>query len=194
MKTLKTFTQNYYFNTEHPCVAYDIGLQLTELILSSSKPINDIVILCIGTDRSTGDSLGPIVGYKLSSKTIFSSKLSIYGTLDMPVHAANLNETIQNIKYEHKDAYIIAIDASLGLRDHIGYVTLGLGPLKPGLGVNKKLPDVGDIHITGIVNVSGSCDPALLQTTRLKTVMKLADVISTSLIYCLNPSAIYSLS
>ena len=25
-----------------------------------------VVILCIGTDRSTGDCLGPLVGYKLS--------------------------------------------------------------------------------------------------------------------------------
>ena len=33
-------------------------------------------------------------------------------------------------------------------------MTLGSGPLKPGLGVKKKLPEVGDLHITGIVNSS----------------------------------------
>jgi len=34
--------------------------------------------------------------------------------------------------------YIIAIDASLGRKDHVGLITLGTGPLRPGLGVNKK--------------------------------------------------------
>ncbi|MDI3312245.1 MAG: DUF1256 domain-containing protein [Thermoanaerobacterium sp.] len=28
---------------------------------------DEFVIVCIGTDRSTGDSLGPIVGYKLKN-------------------------------------------------------------------------------------------------------------------------------
>ena len=30
-----------------------------------TNEFNDIVILCIGTDRSTGDCLGPLVGHKL---------------------------------------------------------------------------------------------------------------------------------
>ena len=79
------------------------------------------------------------------------------------------------------------MDASLGTKNHIGYVTVGTGPLRPGLGVNKQLPDVGDLHITGIVNVSGSNDPMLLQTTRLSTVMNLADAIADGLLYCLSP-------
>ena len=66
---------------------------------------------------------------------------------------------------------------------HIGYVTLSEGPLRPGLGVKKELPDVGDIHITGIVNFSGMMESLLLQTTRLSMVMQLADVISKAILY-----------
>jgi putative sporulation protein YyaC len=54
--------------------------------------------------------------------------------------------------------------------------------LRPGLGVNKELPAAGNIHITGIVNFSGMLDSLLLQTTRLSTVMELADVITRALV------------
>ena len=51
--------------------------------MENLKPImdenRDIIFLCIGTDRSTGDSLGPLIGYKL--KPIISQKLYIYGSL-----------------------------------------------------------------------------------------------------------------
>ena len=42
----------------------------------------------IGTEPSTGDSLGPLVGTMLEKMAIPS--LRIYGTLDEPVHAVNL--------------------------------------------------------------------------------------------------------
>ena len=85
---------------------------------------------------------------------------------------------VENIYDIHKEPFVIAVDASLGTRNHIGYVTLSDMPLRPGLGVKKSLPEVGDICITGIVNLSGAMDGILLQSTRLSTVMELADFIS----------------
>ena len=176
---MKTLTENYYFDTSKPNAACKIGVQLTELLLK--------------TDRSTGDSLGPIVGYKLSKALRKSGKkqqkngITVYGTLSSPVHATNLESILSEIYFRHSKPFCIAVDASLGTQGHIGYVTVGTGPLKPGLGVNKQLPDVGDLHITGIVNLSGTNDPMLLQTTRLNVVMELADIIVTGLLYCLDP-------
>lgn len=141
----------------------------------------ELVILCVGSDRSTGDSLGPLIGYKLEKYRLPSAH--IYGTLQNPVHAANLADTIENINNCYNRPFILAIDASLGTREHIGYITLSNGPLRPGLGVRKELPDVGDIHITGIVNFSGMMESLLLQTTRLSKVMQLADTISSALFY-----------
>ena len=77
--------------------------------------------------------------------------------------------------------FIIAIDASLGREEHIGLITLGEGPLKPGLGVKKKLPEVGAVHITGIVNSSSNSNHSILQTTRLYLIIQLADVIFNAL-------------
>lgn len=143
----------------------------------------EIVFLCIGTDRSTGDALGPLIGSKLEQIPSF---VSVYGNLDEPVHAVNLVETLQMIRYKHQEPYIIAIDACLGRLKNVGMITLREGPLRPGSGVKKELPEVGDLHITGNVNVGGFMEFFVLQNTRLSLVMKMADVISTSIIQSLH--------
>ena len=102
----------------------------------------------------------------------------VYGTLEKPVHAKNLEASIHFIPLYHPGALIIAIDASLGVANHVGYITLGEGSLCPGVGVDKNLPSIGDICITGIVNLSGFGSQMLLQTTHLNLVMQLADFIS----------------
>lgn len=56
-------------------------------------------------------------------------------------------------------------------------MTIGNGALYPGAGVQKDLPPVGDIHITGIVNICGHMEQTALQTTRLSTVISLGDII-----------------
>ncbi|MCM3006560.1 spore protease YyaC [Priestia koreensis] len=140
----------------------------------------NIVIVCIGTDRSTGDSLGPLVGTKLKEKGLNS--FHVYGTLEEPIHAINLKETVQRIYQMHQNPFIVGIDACLGRMKSVGNVCIGTGPVKPGAGVNKELIPVGDIHITGIVNVSGFMEFFVLQNTRLSLVMKMADLIADSLI------------
>ena len=135
-----------------------------------------IVIVCIGSDRATGDSLGPITGSKLMEHLLPGTAL--YGTLEAPVHAKNICETIAHIDSAHPDSYIIAIDASLGRTSRIGHLKLGLGPIHPGACINKGLPSVGDMYITGIVNFSGMMEAIVLQTTQLGLVMRMADIIA----------------
>ena len=59
---------------------------------------------------------------------------------------------------------------------------MGNGPLYPGAAVQKELPPVGDIYITGIVNISGILEYLTLQTTRLSTVISLADTIAQGIL------------
>lgn len=140
---------------------------------------NDIVIVCIGTDRSTGDALGPLVGSKLQAET--SRLVQVYGTLDDPVHAMNLIEKLEFIQSTHPQSTIIAIDACLGQFSHVGNINVANGPLKPGAGVKKELPSVGTFHITGIVNVGGFMEYFVLQNTRLAVVMRMAEIIASGL-------------
>lgn len=138
-----------------------------------------IVFVCIGTDRSTGDALGPLVGSRLKKYNF--SDIHLYGTLDEPVHAMNLKETLSEIEEKYSVPYIVGIDACLGQLSSVGSIQLASGPLKPGAGVNKELPSVGDIHMTGIVNVGGFMEYFVLQNTRLSLVMNMAEVIAKSI-------------
>jgi putative sporulation protein YyaC len=163
-----------------PEASFLLSKEINSLIINENKSIDDIVIFCIGTDRSTGDCLGPLVGEKLK-KNYFLKNANIFGTLNEPVHAKNLEENINQIYYQHSNPLVIAIDASLGKTENIGKVNLFKGSLFPGAGVNKNLRPVGDISITGIVNVSGFMEYIVLQNTRLSLVMQMADVISLGL-------------
>jgi putative sporulation protein YyaC len=135
-----------------------------------------IVFVCIGTDRSTGDSLGPLIGTLLEEKDI--SPFHVYGTLDDPIHAVNMEEKLIQIKQKHFNPFVIGIDACLGRLKSVGSIQVGNGPVKPGAGVNKDLPEVGNIHITGIVNVSGFMEFFVLQNTRLNLVLRMAKTIA----------------
>lgn len=163
-----------YINTNSKIAISEFSTAFYKTLKNIYNKEKKIVMLCIGTDRVTGDSLGPIIGYKLSRYT--PNGIVIYGTLDNPVHAKNLEETINEIYSSHKNPLIIAIDASLGKTESVGYLTVGKGHLRPGAGVNKHLPEVGDMFITGIVNINGMLGTISIQNTRLSIVMKMADI------------------
>ncbi|MDD4334020.1 MAG: spore protease YyaC [Desulfotomaculaceae bacterium] len=155
-------------------LAGDLSLRLKKHAYENPR-----VLLCIGTDRSTGDCLGPLVGSKIDQ--LQQELFDVYGTLNNPVHASNLKDTLKKIHSKYKNPLIIAVDACLGRIENVGCINLGDGSLHPGAGVNKKLPPVGQIHITGIVNVGGFMEYMVLQNTRLNIVMRLADVIAKGL-------------
>lgn len=134
------------------------------------------VLLCIGTDRSIGDALGPLVGSLLAEQLPWP--FQVLGTLEQPVHAGNLAETVTGIHREFRRPFVVAVDACLGRSESIGYVSVGVGSLKPGAGVNKNLPAVGDLYITGVVNVGGFMEYFVLQNTRLNLVMRMAKMVA----------------
>ncbi len=174
----------FYINTDKPDSSEKIARLLEGCIKTNGKSWSEIVFLCIGSDRVTGDCLGPYIGYRLSQYHI--PGVFIYGTLQNPVHAVNLSSILSRINHLHPQALIIAIDSSLGEKKHLGYVTIGNGSLYPGAAVQKDLPPVGDIFITGVVNISGILEYLTLQTTRLATVISLADIITQGIL-CSQP-------
>lgn len=144
------------------------------------QTIEDFVVLCIGTDRSTGDSLGPLTGTLLGRYQLNS--FTVYGTLHDPVHAINLAEKINLINENHSNPYIIAIDACLGKVSSIGDIIAGTGSIRPGAALNKQLPLVGHVHLMGIINVSGFMEHHVLQSTRLSFVFDLANILSSIIV------------
>lgn len=148
-----------------------------KILRKKCKKNQPLVLLCIGTDRVTGDCLGPLIGQSLIDSSIYS----IYGTLQNPVHAQNLDQTMNIIFDSYKNPFIIAIDSCLGTEEHIGYITLSSMPLNPGQGVCKKLRPIGNLSITGIVDRFSEKNFETIQNTRLKTVFHLASFIKNGI-------------
>lgn len=177
-----------------------LGLWVASAFRNLRASSRGAILLCIGSDRSTGDALGPLTGSMLvergfpealdgSTVPRFPSSTSVgvvvMGTLENPVHAVTLADAIERLR--SSPAVVLAIDACLGQSEHVGSVCAGWGPLRPGAGVNKDLPPVGDVHITGTVNVAGFMEYLVLQNTRLSIVMRLARMIVDSLVFATSP-------
>ena len=130
----------------------------------------DIVFFCIGTDRSTGDSLGPLVGSFLK-KNGYSN---VIGTLEDTVNADNIEQKIREIP---RGKSVVVIDSTLSDRQFIGKYFMDRGGISPGAGLGKVLPTVGDYSIKAVVNVNGPLSYHLLQSTKLSLVLKMAEEV-----------------
>ncbi|MFJ8236532.1 spore protease YyaC [Ureibacillus sp. NPDC094379] len=153
--------------------------ELLELSLSENRTV---VILCIGTDQSTGDSFGPLVGSLLvKERCVFP----VFGTIEYPVDALNLQQTIKKIYKKFEKPIIFAIDASLGKKEQIGTLYFREGSLCPGKSTYKKLPAVGDFQLCAVVN---ECDspffPSKINETRLYHVYLLANETASIIMQC----------
>ena len=171
---------------EDNLAAQKLGLEIYKL--GSSANFRGIDLLCIGTDRATGDSLGPLVGNFLS-KGLHPNKhlVRLFGTLKQPVHANNICDIINII--DKTDRLLIAVDASLGNMNNVGFINIGLGNVYPGASLSKDLPAVGDIFITGVVNSRSpfaGMEGATLLSTRLSVVMGMARIIARGLLFGVN--------
>jgi putative sporulation protein YyaC len=147
---------------EYNVLTHEGSSELFEQALISSLPKDkEIWFVCIGTSGLVGDAFGPLIGTRLEALDI----RSVLGTTSYPVHAVNLETVVAGI---HPDMFIMGIDASLTKnRCDVGIVRLHEGPVRPGAGVQKLLPPVGNLHITMCVNF---CDlPTLSQIALMNT-------------------------
>lgn len=140
---------------------------------SSATPI----ILCVGSDLSVGDSLGPVAGTKLREK-LKGLNVYVYGTLTSPITAHEVKYMNDFLRQTHPDSPIIAIDAAVGTAGDIGLIKVNKKSLKPGSGANKKLSKVGDVSIMGIVAEKTMFNYSLFSATRLNIVFKMAEIIA----------------
>jgi len=156
--------------------SYDDDFELDCALLSlGTRP----VVLCIGSDRVTGDALGPIVGQMLVERGV---NALVYGTLERPVTALNLKENIRSIRAAHNDKKVLAIDSSVGKTADVGKIRVAFGAIAPGSADGKKLPRVGDVSITATVT---DLSKTPLSAVRLGVVYSLARDIADRIARCL---------
>lgn len=163
-------------NLFHPNADGLIEQAVRQLLAGCGAPP---VILCIGSDKVTGDALGPMVGHLLTRR--FNVPAYVYGTLEHPVTANNLSVANRFIKTYHPDAKVLAIDAALSDTREIGLIYFRNKGVQAGKALGKTLPCSGDYSITAVVNTGSDSAASKLFSTSLHTVIRLAESIAEAL-------------
>ena len=135
------------------------------------------VVVCVGSDLIIGDSLGPMVGSMIAYKTQGLGAF-VYGTLAAPVTAKEVKELREFLKRTHPRRAVIAVDAAVGAQGDIGLIKISNEPLYPGAGTGKQLGCFGDASVIGIVAEKSLGNYALLHSTRLRLVYRMAEQIA----------------
>lgn len=139
---------------------------------------DDFIIVCIGTDKFIGDCLGPMVGTILNNLKI---NIPIYGTIKNPIHALNLESSMYEIYKNHPTSPILAIDACLTDDSSIGEIQFRPFSISPGKGVGKKLIEVGNFSIIGIVEKKSNITNFGSSGIRLNFIFELSNIISLAI-------------
>lgn len=175
--------QEWRQHYNYPDTPRQLAVEFSQRVLPLLGQQREPAFVCIGTDRSTGDALGPLVGTFLLEGGLPDHW--VWGTLNEPVHATNLSTVLSTLRQRQPNNLTVAIDACLGQANSVGMLTLGAGALHPGAGVKKELPAVGEFYLTGNVNVGGFMEYFVLQNTRLSLVMDMAQVMAQGLLRAL---------
>lgn len=142
--------------------------------IASRHSKEELTFLCIGTDRSTGDSLGPLIGTMLEE----CGFNRVIGTLKHPCDANKLPLIVPSLS---ERGTIIAVDACLGRPENIGAYLVAHGPLIPAQSIGKGLAAVGTYSVAGIVNAISPKPYWTLQSTSLYHVMGMAKEITNAI-------------
>lgn len=165
---------DYSFNLYNSLAPGGVCLALKKVVPTGGDAP---VILCIGSDLSVGDSLGPVTGTKLK-RLLAGLNCFVYGTLSKPITAHEVKYMNDFLKFTHPNSPVIAVDAAVGLAGDIGLIKIARRGLKPGSGANKKLQKVGDISIMGIIAEQSVFNYSLFSATRLNVIYKMSDIIA----------------
>ena len=164
---------DYSFNLYNKLAPDGICLALKKSTPEGASP----VILCIGSDLSVGDSLGPVTGTKLKQQ-LAGLNCYVYGTLAKPITAHEVKYMNDFLRLTHPASPIIAIDAAVGNAGDIGLIRVAGRGLRPGSGANKRLAKVGDVSVMGIIAEQSVFNYSLFSASRLNVVYKMSEIIA----------------
>ena len=158
------YTINNYNNTDQ----LNLQNQLKNIINK------DTTFICIGSDKFIFDCIGPITGSILQYHL---PNLNIIGTLQNPLTAINLKNTINNIPTNNT----LIIDAALS-NNNINKTILYNEPASPAFG---SLGSFGSYKIISYTTTKDNFNP-FNNTTRLFDVFFKSNFIANSIINTLN--------
>lgn len=160
---------------EDPVTRQRVAIEGAEAFLREAAAVQPdrsrVAFLCIGTDCSTGDSFGPLVGTLLKQ----AGWRHVVGTLEHPCDA----DRYEALKSSIPDGCLtIAVDACLGKKEEEPAYVVGDGPLFPGHALGKRLTPAGHYSIAGIVGPSSVKPYWTIQHASLREVLGMAGALA----------------
>ncbi len=143
--------------------------ELFEELAAKHHP-DELVFLCIGTDRSSGDAFGPLVGSRLKA----AGFRQVWGTMDEPCDATNLERVLSELP---GGLPIVAFDACLGKPGSVAKFLLRRAPLIPAASMKGTFAPIGDYSVAAVVNEHGPKPYQALQTASLRLVLQMAEEV-----------------
>ena len=146
------------------------------MIIFMEINIKKPVVVCIGTPKVIGDSLGPKVGDLLIDK--YKINAYVYGRTSSPVTGVNCQKYYEHVRTHHAESIIIAVDACLGKQEDVGKIKYSLEGLRAGSALQRKFEKFGDIGFLGVVAVKQEDNFSALLAVNSKEIDDLADKIA----------------
>lgn len=115
------------------------------------EEFSNIVILCVGTDKLVGDSIGPIVGQKLTRLLNKKKNVKIYGNTKKNLNLKNAKQVVEEVSDVYPEPFIITIDATLGPKETIETIRISKGKIKIGEALGHSIEYFSNINIKAIV-------------------------------------------
>jgi putative sporulation protein YyaC len=134
------------------------------------------VVMCIGSDRVSGDLLGPAVGKKLVEE--YNLRAYVYGVTGRNINGANIDFYDGFIREAHKGSKVVAVDACLGSRREIGKIKVGSRGVGAGHAVRKSGKRYGDVGVVGIVAENAEDNVMQLISVEVSLVEELSERIA----------------
>lgn len=139
----------------------------------------ELLFLCIGSEKISGDSVGPIVGSILKNR--YKLPCPILGTEDKPVNGVNLPHYIENIRTVFPNHRIIAIDSAVGSKKDMWTIKIKKGGVVAGGAITSKNPRIGDIGILAVVGEKNDDVLSTLLQAPLDRVERIAERIAKTI-------------
>ena len=158
-------------------------------IINIKNKNNDIIFLCIGTNKVIGDSFGPSVGENLKKCMQTKKNIKVIGDYENIICYANIEKIIKKIKQSYKRSLIIVLDSALSNESDIGKIFIQNRGLKYAEGLGKKNNIIGNISIKAVVGKN--CNNCIKNFKQLKNasidkIKYMSSLVSSGIIEIVN--------
>ncbi len=131
-----------------------------------------VVVMCIGTMKVVGDSVGPRVGDILKADGI---DCYVYGDSVGNINACKLDVYEQLLRACHAGDIVIAVDAALGDKDDVGKIKVVGNGLRPGKALGRSGNPIGDIGVLAVVGERSEDNFATLASGSVRFIETMAE-------------------